>query len=144
MKDRSFFHEKVYSCLDELLRELKNRMHPGVQEEQTAAAEIHKTMVLRSFFRVVTRNNRRTNAVPAALTNHTACFCCLFGQAEHYLPCGHVLCTTCIRTYGQRKGPSQFEIFGCPMEADNGLYYDRWIVPIKPKSAGIRVLSLDG
>lgn len=33
--------------------------------------------------------------------SHSACFCCLREIAEHALPCGHVLCTPCIKGYGK-------------------------------------------
>lgn len=108
-----------------------------------AAAGIHKNSVLRHFFRRATRNGQlSTNST--ALSSHTACFCCLFGQADHFLPCGHVICTECLHTYGKTNGATEVEISGCPIEGDYRRYSQPWIVHLKPKSAGVRILTLDG
>ncbi|KAK9417273.1 putative PNPLA domain-containing protein [Seiridium unicorne] len=136
------FRRKVYACLVQLLQQLTASCRNGEPEER-AAAEIHKSMVMNSFFSRAARYNANAKS-HASLSSHTACFCCLFGQAEHFLPCGHVLCTECLRTYGESGSVHTIKIVGCPMEEISGRREDAWIVYLKPHAAGVRVLTLDG
>ncbi|KAK8121780.1 hypothetical protein PG984_010450 [Apiospora sp. TS-2023a] len=136
------FRQKVYSCLTQLLQQLTTDHRLGTSEER-AALSIHQTMVMRSFFRRATHNSS-SSRTHAALTSHTACFCCLFGQAEHCLPCGHVLCTQCLQGYGEQRNVHGYRIFGCPMEEIDGGREEACIIYVKPASAGVRILTLDG
>ncbi|KAK8072958.1 FabD/lysophospholipase-like protein [Apiospora saccharicola] len=136
------FRQKVYSCLTQLLQQLTTDHRLGTSEER-AALSIHQTMVMRSFFRRATHNSS-SGKTHAALTSHTACFCCLFGQAEHCLPCGHVLCTQCLQGYGEQRNVHGYMIFGCPMEEIDGGREEACIIYLKPASAGVRILTLDG
>lgn len=137
------FRTKVYSCLVDLLRELTARCRNGESEERAAAA-IHKSKVMNNFFSRAVPVNANVKPPHASLTSHTACFCCLFGQAEHFLPCGHVLCTQCLRTYGKQRGLHVFRIIGCPMEKTGEPRAHIWDVYMKPRAAGVRILTLDG
>ena len=48
--------------------------------------------------------------------SHSACFACLVSQAEHTLPCGHVLCKSCV---GQFMKPTNGDSMRCYVcEAD--------------------------
>ncbi|ORY63334.1 acyl transferase/acyl hydrolase/lysophospholipase [Pseudomassariella vexata] len=136
------FRNKVYACLVELLQELSQRLQDGQSEEETAP-HIHKTLVLNNFFRRSTPDTMLSQDY-SPLTSHTACFCCLFGQAEHFLPCGHVLCTECLRSYGHQISTYEFDIHGCPIEGARNRRGPLWTVQLHPKSAGVRILTLDG
>ncbi|KAK8075762.1 hypothetical protein PG997_010425 [Apiospora hydei] len=136
------FRQKVYSCLTQLLQQLTTDYRFGTSEESAALA-IHQNMVMRSFFRRATYNSS-SNKSHAALTSHTACFCCLFGQAEHCLPCGHVLCTLCLQGYGEQHNVHGYRVFGCPMEEIEGGREEACTIYLKPASAGVRILTLDG
>ena len=130
------FRDMVYSCLVMMLQELTFRVAGG-QSEERAAANIHKEMILTNFYRRINHIHSLTGST--FISSHTACFCCLFEQAEHPLPCGHVLCTRCVNTYGFRKSPGEVEINECPIDNLPG-----WTIYFKPKAAGVRVLTLDG
>ncbi|KAK8017030.1 FabD/lysophospholipase-like protein [Apiospora rasikravindrae] len=136
------FRQKVYSCLTQLLQQLTTDYRLGTSEE-SAALTIHQNMVMRSFFRRATHNSS-SNKSHATLTSHTACFCCLFGQAEHCLPCGHVLCTQCLQGYGEQRHVHGYRVFGCPMEEIDGGREEACTIYLKPASAGVRILTLDG
>ncbi|KAI3317161.1 hypothetical protein HD806DRAFT_515838 [Xylariaceae sp. AK1471] len=137
------FRDWVYSCLAELLKELATQVQQNGEAEQQVAAHMHKTMALTNLF----SHAKHSNGTPHTrnyLTNHTACFCCLFGQAEHCLPCGHVLCTACINTYGHSKGMNWVEILECPFVCQGNKGISACVIQMKPRSAGIRVVTLDG
>ncbi|KAF1965274.1 hypothetical protein BU23DRAFT_574994 [Bimuria novae-zelandiae CBS 107.79] len=78
--------------------------------------------------------------------SHSACFCCLREMAEHPLPCGHVLCTPCVKGYGttHEGTPGMYNIVACPLHESDTIFDTPWEVYFKPPLAGVRVLSLDG
>ena len=78
--------------------------------------------------------------------SHLTCFCCLRELAEHSLPCGHVLCTPCIKGYGKPHNElsSSYTIASCPLHDYDTVFAVPLEVYFKPPLAGVRVLSLDG
>ncbi|KAI1771432.1 hypothetical protein F4818DRAFT_454557 [Hypoxylon cercidicola] len=140
---KTVFRDWVYCCLVQLLNELAAHAQISSDTEEQVAAHIHKTMILARVFSHSKYNDAGAKS-HAYMVSHTACFCCLFGQAEHFLPCGHVLCSACVRTYGKSRDSSRFEISECPFEdVTTGSGYS-WMIQLTPKSAGVRVLALDG
>jgi hypothetical protein len=134
------FQDTIYQklvLLSERVRERKNESVSSMNEEQ-AAAEIHQELILPQFFERVSRGN------PQAFTSHTVCFCCLFEPAEHPLPCGHIICSPCIKTYGSIHLNRYVEISQCPMEQKERRFRQPWKVLFKPSNCGIRILTLDG
>ncbi|KAF2019496.1 hypothetical protein BU24DRAFT_431280 [Aaosphaeria arxii CBS 175.79] len=78
--------------------------------------------------------------------SHQTCFSCLRELAEHPLPCGHVLCTPCIKSYG-RPHPNllySYAMTSCPLHQAHTVFSSHWPIFFKPPLAGVRVLSLDG
>lgn len=75
--------------------------------------------------------------------SHSACFCCLREMPEHPLPCGHVLCSPCIKEYG-RPDRGVIYVDTCPLHEMDTMFTAPWIIQLKPELAGVRVLSLDG
>lgn len=84
----------------------------------------------------------------AALHTHqsnTVCLCCHLRKPEHPMDCGHAMCQTCVRTFGRIvttgiAPTDSWRLPSCPICGT------RLIMPIriKPPTAGIRVLSVDG
>lgn len=132
------FQDLVYTRLDDLLKYLRSRIEEDDQPEAQAAAEIHKDLVMIHFFEHAARG--RDNS----FISHSTCFSCLFEPPEHVLPCGHVLCTLCLRAYGKSRGKMEVEIKGCPMEKLISRRHQSCKVLLKPAAAGIRILTLDG
>jgi hypothetical protein len=75
--------------------------------------------------------------------DNIGCLLCLFGLATHTLPCGHTICGECVRSYGNQRSSSFFEMPNCPLHV-----HEDWQQPMsiryKPDLAGVRVLSIDG
>lgn len=78
--------------------------------------------------------------------SHSTCFCCLRELAEHPLPCGHVLCTPCIKGYGKPHSEllGSFVMACCPLHDYDTVFPAPCEIYFKPALAGVRVLSLDG
>ena len=137
---RERFVWNVYYRLDEL----QNALIEGLQNkdgegEAQLAAEIHKDKVMAHFYK------HTANGRAGAFVSHSTCFSCLFEPPEHALPCGHILCTNCLQAYGHlSKNRSCVELDGCPMESLYRPKYGSWRVILKPATAGIRILTLDG
>ncbi|KAF2650662.1 hypothetical protein K491DRAFT_697115 [Lophiostoma macrostomum CBS 122681] len=78
--------------------------------------------------------------------SHSVCFCCLREMAEHPLPCGHILCTRCVRVYGSpsERLSGMYVVTSCPLHDTTGVFPAQWGIYFKPELAGVRILSLDG
>ncbi|PHH77916.1 hypothetical protein CDD80_7598 [Ophiocordyceps camponoti-rufipedis] len=78
-------------------------------------------------------------------SSHSTCLMCLDGIPEHCLPCGHVICSTCVETAGSPIAGGFVELERCPLLEHRG---EDWRVPwvgsVKPDQAGLRILALDG
>lgn len=128
------FRNYVFSFLKDKLETLRDNVSNSQPEDQVAA-QIHKIEVLRPFYDCVSQSQTRP------LVSHSACFSCLVGFPEHSLPCGHVLCTPCLQAYGQTVEENIIEITSCPLHSGKDF---RWKIHVKPRAAGVRVLTLDG
>ena len=76
--------------------------------------------------------------------SHSTCFCCLREIPVHPLPCGHVICTRCVQSYGVPQGRGFFEMSRCPLDQATNSWPQSCHINIKPPLAGVRILSLDG
>ncbi|KAI0525395.1 hypothetical protein F5B22DRAFT_633515 [Xylaria bambusicola] len=76
--------------------------------------------------------------------SYTSCLCCLRELPECALPCGHVLCLSCVEIYGCRTSRTTIEISRCPIHVRDVISSPPWVVTTKPRFAGIRTLCLDG
>jgi hypothetical protein len=103
------------------------------------AAQIHRNDVMATFYQHPAQTDIRHRC-----NSNTVCLCCLSEPPEHSLPCGHVLCTPCIETYGRRRSKTEVDIEDCPLETVPAQLRKPWTVYFKPDSAGVRVLALDG
>ncbi|KAI5796092.1 acyl transferase/acyl hydrolase/lysophospholipase, partial [Pyronema domesticum] len=74
--------------------------------------------------------------------SRSTCLCCLSRYPERGLPCGHTICEKCIQIFGQKSNPYGhiFRISRCPLCGDSR----EVTAHIKPPTAGVRLLSIDG
>lgn len=133
------FRCNVYYRLKELLDLLRGRVKEGEQDEQSAA-QIHRHDVMPHFYQYATKGGQAAESY----NSHTACFCCLFEAPEHVLSCGHILCTPCLRAYGDSNGTVMVDIYECPIHSGTARRWQNSRFYLKPKTAGIRILTLDG
>ncbi|RPA90945.1 FabD/lysophospholipase-like protein [Choiromyces venosus 120613-1] len=68
------------------------------------------------------------------------CFFCLKKRPEYSLPCNHALCEGCIRHLASQNIPTIYTMHSCMLCAEtfNCSYQ------LKPPTAGVRILTLDG
>lgn len=77
------------------------------------------------------------------LTTHVSCPACVQGTPELSFPCGHVLCEACSKETGEHRDadPYLYTFYSCPVceRPCSGV-----ALRVKPATAGLRVLSIDG
>lgn len=73
---------------------------------------------------------------------HETCLACLLRPPEHKLACGHMLCEECCVELGRstRANPNMYELCECPICA----FPCSFRVRVRPATAGLRVLAIDG
>ncbi|KAI5924199.1 hypothetical protein F4810DRAFT_700832 [Camillea tinctor] len=76
--------------------------------------------------------------------SYSACLCCLRELPECALPCGHVLCLSCVEIYGKRTSRTTIEVSRCPLHVRGVISDPPWVITTKPRYAGSRTLCLDG
>ncbi|KEQ81932.1 hypothetical protein M438DRAFT_357458 [Aureobasidium pullulans EXF-150] len=133
---REHFRNEVYVALHELLCNLPRNHLCADSPEINAATDQHKNKVLKPFFAHALEGNDTYD-----FSSHTVCFCCLFDFPEHTLPCGHVICTGCLKAYGHVTKEHTVEFWECPMDGKILGYTPFYL---KPPHCGVRILTLDG
>jgi hypothetical protein len=85
-------------------------------------------------------------------TDLFTCFWCLREFPVDILPCGHAICASCARVMGAQDGGSEDSdsdsrviwIYGCTLHPEFLDFKPFHAIYLKPKSAGYRILALDG
>jgi hypothetical protein len=134
---RGKFQNDTYEKLVSLSARVREKEHLNTPTVQ-AAATIHRELVLPSFYAHASRGDVKT------FVSHTVCFGCLIQPPEHALPCGHIICTSCLVMHGRKYPDHHVELSSCPMESASKRFRSTWKVYLKPPKCGIRVLALDG
>ncbi|KAK6522294.1 hypothetical protein TWF281_002858 [Arthrobotrys megalospora] len=133
------FQKSIKKHLVLIEHKLKSKLRGNEERydeaERIAISNIHRDDYMIPFYTSV--------GGPEHFISHSACFVCLVHSAEHHLQCGHVICTPCLQTYGN-PGPGRIAISCCPMHLGDQVFCRPQFVAIKPPSAGVRLLSLDG
>ncbi|XDG06053.1 hypothetical protein ABKA04_005668 [Annulohypoxylon sp. FPYF3050] len=128
--------DKISAKLEEIHRQSNNGQHQLLDDsEHNIVAEDHKKLIREFYYSL-------GNA--GKFKSHTACFSCLRELPEHPLPCGHVLCLPCVKTYGIKISRTTIQLRNCPLHADDTNWEPPWTIWVKPAFAGTRILCLDG
>lgn len=105
--------------------------------ETAVATRIHGDTIHNFYYR---------NGGAQKYFSQSFCFCCLRELAEHPLPCGHILCTPCVKGFGRPRDGllNSYIIESCPLHRFDSIFPVAVDVRFKPPLAGLRILSLDG
>lgn len=74
------------------------------------------------------------------------CFTCLQWVPDHALPCGHMYCEHCVNDFGQQCNSQRYvvEMSQCVLCLESWGTQSPQLMRMKPRCAGVRVLTLDG
>lgn len=142
--DSSFIHRwkaQLRSAIEGLHRDFSYELEQASQIQDTNAIPEERIALdlhieyLNNFFEAV--------GPAASIVSHSTCFCCLMDVPEHPLPCGHVLCTACIKAYGKQH-KAAVSLPCCPLHREATNWARPAVIKFKPAGAGVRVLALDG
>ncbi|KAH6848113.1 hypothetical protein B0I37DRAFT_376721 [Chaetomium sp. MPI-CAGE-AT-0009] len=138
------FLTEIYWNLGSIFTDVSERVDSGDAAKLDAAAQVHQG-IIQCFFRLADPPEERPRGA-SRLTSHSSCFCCFAEPGEHPMPCEHVLCTPCAMLYGKRGAMrrKEAELPSCPIGCKWPSDAAPQVVRLKPESAGVRVLSLDG
>jgi len=151
----SFISEEFYPVWRDIIEKAITQIHtallgllergPRDASEESLVLKLH-TPLMKRFYDNVLSNHRRRGASAELIRCHSTCFCCLMQAPQHPLPCGHVLCTSCIESYGRPlNGNRNFlQMDYCPLHRLNTQWRKPCLIRFKPLHAGVRVLCLDG
>lgn len=135
--EKQDFIKLVYTQLSKLIELLgKDPAPPGeaADTEVRRVAKIHKGQTLSKTWSLGQGNT--------APRSHTTCFCCLTSTPEHALCCGHLICRPCLENYSYLSDDKFYRCLKvCPLCGEKG---GRGEIVVRPRTAGLRVLSLDG
>ncbi|KAF2735206.1 hypothetical protein EJ04DRAFT_576300 [Polyplosphaeria fusca] len=95
---------------------------------------LHRNNIARFFFDV---------GGASQFNSHSTCLCCLMRPAEQALRCGHVLCSECVKSFGEVK-KTTIVMRQCPLHPEDTAWARPWRIRMKPDFAGVRILALDG
>lgn len=110
---------------------LPHHHHPSEEKE---ASKLHLSKMNDFYHRLGGAQQFHSNL---------SCFSCLRDMPEHPLPCGHVICSPCVRSFGLQISKTGFSLAYCPLHVATS--WDKQVqISLKPHLAGVRVLSLDG
>lgn len=132
----NIWKSSIHQYLEVLIQTLKEASS-DMEAEEVTASKIHQECILTPLF--------RHNGSSESYVSHSTCFSCLMAPAEHSIPCGHIFCTPCMKVYGTMRGKSRVDLMQCPLwHSEKKQWNPPWPINLKPASAGIRILTLDG
>ncbi|KAE8159239.1 hypothetical protein BDV40DRAFT_314745 [Aspergillus tamarii] len=85
-------------------------------------------------------NTQRLNTFLSPYKSNVTCLQCVRRAPEQHLSCGHSVCYDCIRIFGAAVAGRENRVNLKCIYGDEG----QLTVDIKPKTAGVRVLGIDG
>lgn len=103
---------------------------PALDQGFETAAQLHAN------------NLRSSSSQWSQLQSHRTCIFCICRKPEHVLTCEHAICDKCVLIFGSPVIGKEhwFEVHSCPFCLTKG----RLMATLKPKTAGVRILSIDG
>ena len=96
--------------------------------------------------RVLNSNVLRDSAFWQNSKSNKTCFTCLQSVPDHALPCGHVYCESCVKDFGLLYDSQRYcvEMTHCVLCGAEWPTRPPQVIRLKPKCAGVRILTLDG
>lgn len=135
-----FFNQRITDKLQEICNNWETKLpemkRGGSKEQKRVALEDH--LVLSN---TILHQKSGQDLLPR-LASHDTCSFCLILTPLYPLLCGHTICQECLECFAKKVGYN-LKLSECPLHADHE-WAPPWTVTLKPPTAGLRILSLDG
>ena len=122
-------------------------MYKALCSRTTGGSRLHLPLPVLAEFRrqVLASTSLQESGFWQTAKSNKACFACLQSVPDHALPCGHVFCEQCVKDFGRSSEDQRscIEMTQCVLCLSEWLTQPQ-LVRLKPKFAGVRVLTLDG
>ncbi|KAF7502349.1 hypothetical protein GJ744_006003 [Endocarpon pusillum] len=115
------------------VREIPTEANMTANNREKVAYELHRQSLMNFF-----------GNDPERIEGYYSCYGCLMEVPQHPLPCGHMLCTSCVQMLGHVTDKNTVTVDFCPFESRVSSNLTPCSIRFKPDFAGIRILSLDG
>ncbi|ETI24750.1 hypothetical protein G647_04120 [Cladophialophora carrionii CBS 160.54] len=141
----SFEMDQITAWEEDILAQLVD-MHDKSRRKLTFETRQATLQAHSKLLQSIYRGGYPTRDKAAEFQLNSICVACLCNPPQHQLGCGHILCTDCVKDFGQQDGRS-VKILGCPLHdnfqknSPTGITTD---VELAPAFSGLRVLTLDG
>jgi hypothetical protein len=134
---------KEESC-DNFIRAIVNHSRGSISllKSLTAAAQDPKPSVVRGHLQAL-KNEREFWKVTFS---SKTCFSCLAEPPDFVLSCGHTICHSCVKVFGNQVWQeTAYDLGACPL-CSEGTQFEEPLahIQLKPDEAGVRVLAIDG
>lgn len=144
-----FKADRYYSTWRRNIEEAITKIHGDLQDRLRGSKETSEETHLLRIHSDLMDNLYDTIGSAGDFLSHTTCFCCLMQAPQHTLPCGHALCTPCVRSYakpsnGATKNKFVLKMECCPLHPAATRWRSQCVIRFKPDHAGVRLLCLDG
>jgi len=139
-EEKKRFLDGVHGNLKRLV-DMKNKQSDVYESEEEYVSAVHVEYTLRKYTHIW-----GSPTSPEPLVSHKTCFCCLNSLPIHTLFCGHIICQMCFLAYSIESESGLRRVMSvCPLCSNVWeRWSDPWSIAIKPATAGLRILSLDG
>ncbi|MCJ1466187.1 hypothetical protein MMC07_004806 [Pseudocyphellaria aurata] len=136
---RPEFLEAIKECVHDCLKLLNDEESDEKGSRRSLALNFHRKVV----------QNTQDPLFWTKVYSSKTCYGCLCCSPQYVLPCGHAFCEDCVRDFGQRgdrgRSTTSYTHDHCLLCGVWGSSIGwPWTILLKPKSAGVRLLSLDG
>lgn len=131
--------ETIRECVHDLLKLLINHESDEKGARRSLALKFHRKIV----------ENPRKPSFWTKIYSFKTCYGCLCCSPQYVLPCGHAFCEECVRDFGERGIQESSTTISTHDDCllcgiGDGIKGWPWKIHLKPRSAGVRLLSLDG
>ncbi|KAM6508452.1 hypothetical protein FALCPG4_018305 [Fusarium falciforme] len=126
-----------------------NDLEPDRAERRLCATRTHgaimESIPVKEFWTSAFETNFTGNP---QLARASVCYACLFGRPEYELPCGHVICVSCVREFDETLPDEKYPGIAIHKSCILCGSYKEGTWPQEfqylPDLSGIRDMSLDG
>ncbi|PVH79158.1 hypothetical protein DL98DRAFT_632761 [Cadophora sp. DSE1049] len=135
LDDQKAWYTRIKRCIFDLYhRAFVSLSSPGVRQAIRLRRDAYRTQ------------NGNYYGLWKILQSNKTCLACLQSVPDHVLSCGHSYCPRCVQELANESQSfeSAFDMKGCILCGTHGQAHLHHQIRLKPRCAGVRILTMDG